>query len=287
MLLIGSVETSAQDSDLARIEYTYIPQTDSENSISRFRGLINFPIRLNWDGSYLVAGFEYRNLDLDFEDPVPFSVDELGKFQLFRTTLAYTFKLKNDWRFAAKVGAEANSNFETGKITNDDTNFTGALFLIKSRSGDTVAKPSRLILGLNYTTNAGRPFPIPIVNYYKKFHPNWSYSVGTPKTNLKHFWKKKHSVQAYVTVDGFFSNIQNNLEVPLQNGSATAENISMTMIFGGLGYEYFFSKHLLFYAYGGYSFYNEIRLRDEKRNSLFKINERNTYYLRTGIKFKI
>ena len=278
----------AQSTDLARVEYTYIPQSDSENSVSRFRAFVNVPVRLNWEGSYLVAGLEYRNLDLDFEDQVPFDVTNLGRFQLFRGSLSYTFKIKDHWRFAAKVGAEVNSNLEESELTNRDVNFTGAVFVIRDRSGDTIAKPDRLILGLNYTTNAGRPFPIPVVNYHRKFHPNWSYSVGTPKTNLKYRHGKKHAFQGFVTLDGFFSNIQNNLEVAKTDGtSTTAENISMTLVLGGLGYEYFFTKHLLFYVYGGYTMFNEIRLRDGKRNSLYKINEANTYYLRSGIKFKL
>ncbi|MBX2827998.1 MAG: hypothetical protein KTR22_07535 [Flavobacteriaceae bacterium] len=281
-------QVCAQNTDLARIEYTYIPQVDSENSVSRFRALINVPFQLNWEGSYLIAGFEYRNLDLDFEDPVPFETQNLDRFQLFRTSLSYTFKMKKNWRFAAKVGAEVNSNFENDKITNRDINVTGAVFMIRDRSGDSISKPDRLILGLNYSTTAGRPFPIPIVNYYKKFHPNWSYSVGTPKTNLKYTAGKKHALQGFVTLDGFFSNIQNNLNVPNSDGSSSlAENISMTLVFGGVGYEYYFTKHLLFYLYGGHTFFNEIRLRDGKRNSLYKINEANTYYLRSGIKFKL
>lgn len=288
-LAICSPTTSfAQVTDLARIEYTAIPQANSENSVSRFRALINFPIRLNWEGSYLVVGLEYRNLDLDFKDTVPFSVENLGGFQLFRSSMAYTYKMKNDWRFAGKVGAEINSNLESDKVIREDVNFAGAVFFIRDRSGENVSKPSRLILGLNYTTNAGRPFPLPVINYYQKFLPNWSYSVGTPKSNIKHTIGKKHAVQGLITLDGFFSNIQNNLDILNPDASiTTANNISMTLVLGGLGYEYSFTDHLLFYVYGGHTLFNEIRLRDSKRNDLFKINDKNTLYLRTGIKFKI
>ncbi|GAB5400488.1 MAG: hypothetical protein Aureis2KO_20730 [Aureisphaera sp.] len=287
-MICACSEAFGQNTDLARVEYTYIPQGKSENSVSRFRTFVNVPFRLNWEGSYLIAGFEYRNLDLDFEDAVPFETTQLDRFQLFRTSVSYTFKMKNNWRFAAKVGAELNSNFETDKITNRDINFTGAAYLIRDRSGDSIAKPDRLIIGLNYATTAGRPFPIPVINYYKKFKPNWSYSVGTPKTNIKYFAGKKHALQGFITLDGFFSNIQNNLVIPKTDGSSvTGENISMTLVFGGLGYEYYFTKHLLFYAYGGYTVFNEIRVRDGKRNNLYTINDANTYYLRSGIKLKI
>jgi hypothetical protein len=285
---LGFTQVQAQDADLARVEYTYIPQANSENSVSRFRALVNFPIALSWEGSYLIGGLEYRNLDLDFKDPVPFATNNLDNFQLFRATMAYTFKMKKDWRFVVKAGAEIHSNFENSTFGGDDVRFTGSLFMIKDRSGDEVEKPSRLIIGLNYSTNAGRPFPIPLLNYYKKFRPNWSYSLGTPKTNLKHFLSKKQALSTFITLDGFFSNIQNDIEITNADGSmGLAGNISMTQVLGGVGYEYFFTKNLLVYFYGGHTFYNEIRLRDSKRNTLYRINDENTFYIRTGLKFKI
>lgn len=278
----------AQTTDLARVEYAYIPQAKSNNSINRFRAFVNYPITLGWEGSFLVAGLEYRNIDLDYEDIAPFDTEKLERFQLFRTTLAYTFKMKGYWRFAAKVGIEINSNFDESTFSSEDVNFTSAVFFIKDRSGKGVVRPYRYILGLNYSTNAGRPFPLPVINFYQKFKPNWSYSLGTPKTNLKYFLGEKNTFQAFVTLDGFFSNIQNNLNVMRPGGNVVvADTISMTMVLGGVGYEYYITKHLLFYVYGGHSFYNEIRLRDNKRTKLYTINNANTYYARGGIKFKL
>jgi len=286
-LLIVSVSFS-QESDLARIEYTLVPQSNSKNTVNRFRAFINCPLKLGANGSYVIPGIEYRNFDLDIKDQLPFSTDNLGRFQMFRLSLAYTFKIKGAWRLALRTGAELASNFEENQISNRDINFSGAAFLIRIRSGEDVEKPNRFILGLNYSTNAGRPFPLPIINYYRKFNPKWSYSLGSPKTNLKHFWNEKNTVQAFITLDGFFSNIQKKREIPQQDGtSPLVENISMTMVLGGLGYEHGFSKHLFFYAYGGYSFYNEIRIRDSYNNNIYVLNNKNTFYLRTGIKFKI
>ncbi len=290
-VLIGmlfSMPSYSQTTDLGRIEYTFLPQSNSKNSINRFRAFVNYPIKLKWDESYLIPGVEYRNFDLDIKDPVPFDIDHMGKFEMFRASLAVTFKMGKDWRFAVKGGAELASNFERSSITQHDVNFTGAVFLVRSKSGEENQKPSRFIIGLNYSTNAGRPFPIPIINYYKKFHPNWSYSIGSPKTNLKYFWNAKNNIQGFITLDGFYSNIQNNRSVLYPDGSsASADNISMTIVLGGLGYEHNFTKHLVFYAYGGRTFYNEIRLRDTKLNNLYVLNEENTFYIRTGIKFKL
>jgi hypothetical protein len=278
----------AQDTDIARIEYTYVPQTNSDNTINRFRGFVNFPIRMGWEGSYLIPGVEYRNVDLDIEDPVPFDISKLDRFQLFRISLGYTFKVGKEWRIGVKGGAEIASNFESRSVVNSDVRFTGEGYLILDRSADSISKPSRLIVGLQYSTNAGRPFPLPIINYYRKFHPDWSYSVGSPKTNLKYSMSKKQAIQGFITVDGLFSNLQNDLIIPGANNTQTvADNISMTVVLGGLGYEYFFSDHILFYFYGGYTGFNEIRLRDTNRNNVYTLNRDNTFYLRSGFKLKI
>lgn len=286
-LFIG-VNMYAQETDLARIEYTYVPQSNSENSINRFRGFVNFPINMGWEGSYLVPGIEYRNVDLDIEDDVPFDISNLKRFQLFRVSLGYTFKVGQQWRVGLKGGFEIASNFESRSVTRNDVRFTGAGFLINDRSADSIAKPSRLVLGLQYSTNAGRPFPLPIVNYYRKFHPNWSYSVGSPKSNLKYSFSKKQTIQTFITIDGLFSNLQNDLIIPGEdNNQRLADNISMTVVLGGLGYEYFFTDHILFYFYGGYTGFNEIRLRDNNRNNVYTFNQDNTFYIRSGFKLKI
>ena len=281
-------EVKAQNTDLVRIEYTYIPQEQSDNSFDRMRGFINIPIKMNWEGSYLIFGAEFRNTDVEIEDPVNFPIDNLQDFQMYRFSLGYTFKMTPEWRAAFRAGMEIASNFEKRTADKEDFRFSGAAFMIRDRTSDSIAKPNRLILGLQYSTNAGRPFPLPIINYYRKFHPDWSYSLGSPKTNLKYHFGKRQTLQSFVTLDGFFSNIQNDLPLVDEEGNnALADNVSMTLVLGGLGYEFYFTKHILFYFYGGHTFYNEIRLRDDNRNTLVRLNNKNTFYLRSGFKFKL
>lgn len=277
-----------QPTDLIRAEWTRIPQIDSDNSVSRVRAFINFPIPLKWDGSYLIPGFEFRHINLDVDDPVPYDPKDASKFEVFRASMSYTFKFKSGWRFGARVGFELASNFERTDILSRDVRFSGSVFFIRNRGEDEVEKPNRWIIGLQYSTNQGRPFPLPVINYYREFQKNWSYSLGTPKTNIKHSFGGRHSLQAYVSLDGFFSNLQNNRVVTYQDGSqAIADNISMTQVLAGFGYEYNFAKNFYYYAYLAYTLYNELRLRDESRNNVFNLNEDNTGYFRTGIKFKI
>ncbi|WP_339847553.1 DUF6268 family outer membrane beta-barrel protein [Dokdonia sp. Asnod3-C12] len=289
VLLLLSGTCFAQLTDLARIEYTYFPQEQSDNSFRRFRTFINVPIKLKED-TYLVPGFEYRNVNLKFEDVVPFSREDLDRFQSFSLSLGYTQKISEEWRIGAKLGTTVTSNFSTGSATSNDYVHTGALYFINDKTNEGLDKPWRLIVGGRYDTESGRPFPLPFINYYKEFHPDWSYTLGVPKSNIKRYFGKdrRHILQSFVTLDGFYANIQDNVDVAIPAGEfETAESISMTVALFGVGYEYCFTKHLVFYIYAGHTIINDIRLRDGDRDDVFTINDRNTFYGRSGIKFKI
>ncbi len=280
---------TAQLTDLARVEYTYFPQSDSDNSFRRFRSFVNFPIKLTED-NYLVPGFEYRNVNLKFNDVTPFSREDLTRFQSFEMSMGYTFKLNEKWRFGARGAGIATSNFSTDTFTNEDVIFTGAVYFINDKTDEGLTKPWRLILGGRYDTESGRPFPLPFVNYYREFHPDWSFTLGVPKSNIKRYFgtERQHVMQGFITLDGFYANIQDNVNVPSENNALnTAESISMTILLGGLGYEYCITDHLVFYLYAGHTILNDIRLRDGNQDDVFTVNDQNTFYGRTGIKFKI
>lgn len=289
LLCIGvSVSASGQLTDLARVEYTFFPQRDSDNSFRRLRSFINVPLKIK-EGTYIVPGFEYRNVNLKFEDETPFSRINLDRYQSFSFSLGYTQPLNTKWRFGAQVAARATSNFSTGNLLSDDVIYTGAVYFINDKTKEGLDKPWRLILGGRLDTESGRPFPLPFVNYYREFHPDWSFVLGVPKSNIKRYFgdKRKHILQAFVTLDGFFANIQDNVDIQKEEPFDTADSISMTVILSGLGYEFQFTDHLVFYLYAGYTLVNDIRLRDADRNNVFQVNDVNTFYGRSGIKFKI
>lgn len=287
ILLLGTgISGKAQSTDLARVEYTYFPQSDSDNSFRRFKTLFNFPVRIGKKDSYLIPGVEYQNIHFKFEDETPFQKGEgLDRYQSFHFNLGYTFQMKNTWRFIAFGGLMMASNFEGKTVLNDDLIYTGAFVFMKDKGEEEVEKPWRLILGLHYSTTSGIPFPLPVINYYKEFKPNWSYTLGVPKTNLIYSFMPKNRLYAFVTLDGFFGNIQNNRVI--ENSNGIAENISMTIVLAGLGYEYNFTKHLVYYLNAGHTVMNDIRLRDHQKKEVFQVNETNTFYASTGIKFKI
>lgn len=285
-LFLTFTEVKGQSSDIANVEYTFFPQSSSDNSFRRFTALVNFPIKFGKEGSYLIPGIEYENINFKYEDHAPFlKLDEMDRFQSITLSLGYTWEIKNDWRVAAWGGMMAASNFELGKIVNDDLLFTGALGFIKDKDEEEVDKPWRLIIGVYYSTTSGRPFPLPILNYYKEFAPDWSYSLGVPKSNIKYYLSEKSELQAFVTLDGFYANIQDNRL--LENSNKVAENISMTIVLGGLGYEYNFTDHLVYYLYAGHTIMNDIRLRNGEKEDVYTINDVNTFYGRTGLKIKI
>ena len=281
-----------QATDLARVEYTNFPQSNSDNSFSRFKSFLKFPIKLNDSGAYLVPGIQYENVNFQFKDIAPFPVENLEHLKSYAFSLGYTFKMTEDWRFGIEGEVNATSNFETGKLQSEDVEYTGSIYFIKSKDsveGD--IRSWRLILGSRYSTGSSITFPIPIVNYFKRFDEKWSYTLGVPKTNLKYYFNDKHTVQAYVTVDGFYANIQNKFSSagnsPTGLGEKLAQNISMTTVLSGIGYELRFSEYFSFYIYGGHSLINNIRLRDENQDRIYTINDTNSLYGRTGLKFSI
>ena len=287
-LILGITISFSQSTDLARLEYGIIPQSGSENKFSRFRFLGNIPFKLNEKGTYLVIGTQYRYHNLEILDPVPFSdPDALDGLHTIGLELGYTYKMNERWRFGVKFGARISSNFENSGIVADDFRYTGSFYFIRSSDKSLLPIKSRLILGLQYTTPASITFPLPIVNYFRRFNQRWSYSIGTPKSNLKYFFNEKNTFQIYISLDRFYPNIQNNRIVTTGGVPRLAENISMLNVISALGYEHYFTEHLLYYAYAGYTLLNRIRMRDGDQDDVIVLNNQNTFYLRSGIKIKI
>ncbi|GAA0871284.1 hypothetical protein GCM10009117_04300 [Gangjinia marincola] len=281
--MVTALSVESQTTNLARLEYTHFPQSSSDNSFRRWRGFINIPLKI-WNEDYLVPGFGYRNIEFEFEDPAPFDTDRLTSFQSVRTSLGYVTKLNETWRLGVEAGLQIASDFQNDKIERDDLLLIGSIFFIKTKDSSITQKKTRLILGLRYSTAAGRPFPLPVVNFNKEVNDKWAYTLGAPKTAIKYTINKKNTLQAFITLDGFFANLQNDLQ--LDDGQV-ADSMSMTIFWGGVGYEYYFTKNLLFFAYAGHTFINDIRLRDENTEDIYTINQVNTAYVRGGFKFKL
>lgn len=296
MLLLFAMVLSAQTTDLARAGYLYLPFSKSGNSLNRYRALVQAPIQLQKKKkNFFVIGFEYRYLDLevvDLEDMIAFGGHQVNSTQRIDGYIGYTWEYNKTWRFGAKAGTKIQSDFQ-GSLIGDDFIYEVGVYAIRDQRKNVSEdkKPCRLIIGLTYANFPGRWYPLPIINYYKEFHRNWTYTLGVPKTNIRHYLNNSHkdALQAYATLSNDFANIQQNF-VPIsteQNPDGkTAESIQLTMGILGFGYEHFFSENFLFYVYAAHSVYNNFRLEDGDGRKVYQINNENSPYLRAGLKLK-
>lgn len=274
--------SNAQLTDLARLEYSFIPKNKSDDQYTRLRGLINYPIEVKED-SYLIVGAEYNRVLLNLEDNYPFNTSTLNKIHIIDLNIGYTFKWNEKWRFGVKFNPRIASTLSKS-LTSDDYFINGGIYFINDRIKDeSIKRPYRLILGLTYNATTGLPFPLPFVSYYREINDKWSFNAGVPKSNVKYTFNKKNNLQAFVGLDGYLAHLQ---EPSVINGE-NVDHISLSVAIGGLGYEYCFTKHLVAYMYTGYTFRLNNVLRNENRDEIFKLDDVNAFYLRTGLKFKI
>ena len=278
-------QLSAQLNDLARIDYTSIPANNSSIEYSRIRALFNYPIKLKKEETYFLIGLDYSHLGLNMDDNVSFDKKEIDGFQLLDLNLGYTTPINKDWRFGVKLSPGFSSNLTANDLNIEDIVLSGDIVVINDKTTDeNVTKPWRLILGLSYSGNRGFPFPLPFISYYRRFHPSWSFNVGVPKSNLQYHISKVHRLKLYAELDGVTSNLQRGVVV---DSTEVAESINMSLILGGFQYEYHFTDHFQFYARTSYIFSNTVNLRDGSKNNIKSLDNSNSLYLRTGVRFKL
>lgn len=272
---------NAQLTDLARLEYSFIPSSKSEDQYTRLRALFNYPIKIKND-IYLIVGAEYNRILLNLRENYPFDRSTLSALNIIDLNIGYTFRTSEYWRIGLKINPRIASTLNS-TITKDDVFLNGGVFLIHDRTKADIKRPYRLVFGVTYNTTAGIPFPLPFINYFRRVNQNWSFSAGIPKSNLKYYFTDLSTLQLFAGIGGYFANLQE----PFMVNGQEVNNISLSVIVGGLGYEYGFTDHLFGYIYSGYTFRLNNILRNSERDEIFKINQRNAFYLRTGIKFKI
>jgi len=290
IMILGTYSVMcSQDTNLARVEYTYLPQANSANRYSRFKVFANYPIKMYGESTYFIVGAGYKYHNLAVNDPISIAdKSSINEFHSAGVNLGYTFKFSEKWRFGAKVGILVSSNFEGDRLRSDDFIYSGAVYFIRTVKKEQKPLKTRWILGVRYSNPGNIEFPLPIIHYSNRFDKYWSFSVGSPKTNVKYYYNKKNTFQIFIGLDRFYANLQENQVV--RNGSSEAllaENASMLNIIGALGYEHYFTEHILLYVYSGYTLRNEIRLRDGNLDDVSILNNQNTYYMRSGIKLKI
>ncbi|MEP3211351.1 MAG: DUF6268 family outer membrane beta-barrel protein [Maribacter sp.] len=281
LFLLISCFGLSQTPDLLRLEYTAIPENDSGIRTNRYRAVLNAPIKIK-EHNYLVIGGEYNTYEFRVGQPLPFETSTLERLHIVDFNLGYSFKWNETWRFVGAVQPRLASNFVLG-IENNDFRVNLSAVLLKEKKD--IDRPFRLIVGLSFNSATGLPFPLPIVNYYRRFHPNWSYTIGIPRQDVKYYSNSgKHVLQAALFLDGYFINIQNDVLLPNNN---VGTSISLSALVSAVGYQYKFTKEISFYTLLGYSLLQEGLIRDGNRNRAFTLNDQGNIYLRTGFKIGI
>lgn len=270
----------AQSTDIFRADYLRIPENDTGISTSRYKLLLNVPIKVGWD-KFLVTGAEYNHFTVDYSQDFPFDKSELSTFHVIDLNLGYITRWNENWRLISIFTPRLASNFTHG-IAKDDLFFNAtATFWKEAKDAD---KPFRIILGLSYNSTTGLPFPLPLISYYKRFHPKWSYTLGIPRMNFKFHPADKHTLQLALLLDGYFINIQDDIVLP---DSRIGSRISLSSLVGAVGYQYNITKSMSFYTLVGRSIEQEGKLRNNQRDDVFLLNNEANLYIRTGFKMSI
>ncbi|XLS28104.1 DUF6268 family outer membrane beta-barrel protein [Flavobacteriaceae bacterium M23B6Z8] len=277
-IMLSSLGCYSQINDLGGVEYTAFFGSDNHPFIGISEIAVNLPIPLGKEEHYLVNGFSYSNVGIGYNDTYSFSTSELDRFHIIQYTLGFTFPMSDRWRFTAQISPSLASNFATG-VSSDDFVMNGSIILIRTIESP---KKNRLTLGLTYNQTSGIPIPLPFITYYKEINPNLSYTVGVPITKMKYYFgDQKHSVEGFVRLAGFFSNLSN----PIAIGDQEAKQINLSAVVLGFGYDYYVGKRLNFFVKGGYLLRNELRLEENASTEVFNFELGDTFYARGGFKF--
>lgn len=280
ILFLFTVVGYSQSTDILRIDYSRLPEGDSDSQVTRYRLLFNIPINLGND-RYLVLGSDYSFIDFDRTREFPFDDSRLNTLHVIDVNAGIIFRWNPEWRFIGIVTPRLASDFENGIVPRDFLlNVTATLWKEKKD----IEKPFRLVLGLTYNSTTGLPVPLPLINYFKRFHRKWSYTIGIPKMDLRYYLSEDHTFLSALFLDGYFVNIQNDILLPDDN---IGSSISLSAIIGALGYQYNLNRSSSFYIWGGYTLRRSGVLRDDDRNNVFILNDDPGLYFRAGFKISI
>jgi len=277
-LLFQSFFCLAQTPDIFRAEYMMMPLNSSGSKLSRIKLVANYPIALK-DSSNIIIGGEYNRLSYGLSrDGLPMEVEGFRHLHVADFNLAYVYRHNKYWRFIGVVTPRLSSTLGD-QIEKRDISFNATVGAFKEKKH--VEKPFRLVLGIAYNATVALRIPLPIVYYEKRFHKNWSYVVGAPKTAMKYHFNEKNMVQTEFILDGYYVNLQNSIGIL---GSGTATSISSSAALATIGYQYSIKKSMFVYAYAGYTLFQTGVLRDEDRNDIFTLNDDPSFYFRTGFR---
>lgn len=280
LLILCTFNGYAQSPDIFRLEYMLMPKNNADAELSRIKLVANFPFKVR-EIDNVIVGAEYNYLAYEIGGDTPFDNTGLENLHIVDLNLAYVLKYNQDWRFIGVVTPRLSSTL-TNSLENGDVSVNVTVGAFKDRQN--IEKPIRLVLGLAYNSTVALRIPLPIIYYEKRFHPNWTYVVGVPKTGLKYHLRKNHMIQTEFILDGYFVNLQNNIILP---NTGFASSISSSAALFTVGYQYNMTKNMSFYGYAGHTLFQDGVLRDKDRNDIFTLNDEPSLYFRTGFRIGI
>jgi hypothetical protein len=255
-----------------------MPRNDAGAKLARLKLVVNIPIKVR-DSNNIIIGAEYNNLAYDLQrNDIPLGNQGLNYFHIIDLNLAYIYRYDREWRFVGVLTPRLSSTL-TNPIENGDISVNATIGAFRDRQN--IAKPTRLVLGLAYNSTVALRIPLPIVYYEKRFHPNWTYVLGVPKTGMKFHFKEKNIIQTEFILDGYFVNLQNGTVLP---DAGFASSISSSAALVTLGYSYNITKVMSVYAFAGHTLFQSNVLRNNDRNDIFTLNDDSSFYFRTGFR---
>lgn len=273
--------TYGQTPDVIRVEYMLMPKNNAEVETSRIKLVANIPIPVRDKQDYVVIGGEYNRYNFEVPDAVFANSNDIKKLHIIDINFAYVYKLTEEWRLIGVVTPRWASNFGSGLQQEDfNINYTAGAY----RDRKNVEKPDKLVLGVSYNSTSPVQVPLPVVYYEKRFHPQWAYILGVPKSGMKLYTPKGHFFQSELFLDGYYVNIQNDVLLP---GNSLSTDVSSTALLLTVGYQYKITKDMSVYLIGGHSLFQNSALRDADRKDIFTLNDATGLYFRTGFRIGI
>tara|TARA_R110002073_G_scaffold72537_1_gene177718 strand:- start:755164 stop:756024 length:861 start_codon:yes stop_codon:yes gene_type:complete len=275
--LLCSCFAYSQARDIAGVEYSGFLAKKGDPDFSRFKVWLNVPIFFKNKNHILISGLKYSNINLNMDGGYGFNTAPLDRIHVIEYSLGYLYTINEKWKLIAQITPSIASNLETS-ITSEDLIWSGGVLFINTLNKE---KERKLTLGLVYNQTMGIPAPIPFVVYSNRPTEKISYTLGVPITKLKYHFNEETSFESFITLDGYYANLSNNIAINEQ----IAEKISMTAVVLGVGYERYFGKHLNLYIKGGYTIHSSLRLFENIKDEVFNFNIDKSFIFRTGLKF--
>ncbi|MDE3740817.1 DUF6268 family outer membrane beta-barrel protein [Maribacter polysaccharolyticus] len=281
ILILGSASLGlAQETGSVYVESQVLPNSDVATIKKNSLGF-DYPLKTFSDKESISLIGEFQNMNINFVDEdVPFETGQIENFNTIGLGLAYNRILNNGWGFSLKVTPQLSSNYDTNEFNSEDLFIGGSLIFDKLNE----EKQTMWSFGVDYDSQNGLEYPIPVVAYTKRLNDQWAYKIGFPDARIKWTINDNHYFEAFTTLDGFAGNINDDLEIYKEDYTGFLKN---TYLVGGLGYNITFFSNFEFNVQAGYSAFNTMEVQDYDADRIYDFDMKNGAYYNFGLKYNL